>query len=149
MKISDCIRKKDLYDIRFTFGKYKGERIYDIYKSDQSYIDWCIKSKINMVVDFCKKINQEMYDWLEQEIKKHIKNNETCYWQNIHSVGTAYIISNIHVEEVIGNQFQAFICNGKDSIWVNITKEQCEYLHEIMYEQYKKTGKHSIDRGLY
>lgn len=141
--------------VKFPFGTYKGQYIEDVYKNHHDYIQW-LKNKgvYGFVYDEIKRLDdlkeQERLNKLEvihNSINELVLNKEKVYAQNIHGVGFGYIISGIHLEDVMSNYT---VYSMQDDINIKLTKDEYTALYKTLDKQWHNQPKEFWqDRGLY
>jgi len=69
------------YDLKttFGFGKYKDKTLLEVYASDPSYVDWCLREVKGFSIlrnTFNKLINERNYNFSEKSLNSIIDNNK-------------------------------------------------------------------------
>lgn len=87
---------------RFTFGRYKGQKVTDVYEKDKSYTDWFLTqpdmiSKYK-IIHQCIINCQNNDDNFSNNIKKCEKMNNIKKSQNINNIQKSIIISNTNIK---------------------------------------------------
>ena len=129
-----------------TFGKYKGKDLDYVLEKDKQYIDWIKKNNINQeIINELNKRHNDMFIYFKNKIIEHIKNKEVPFKQNIHSVGEGFIIKDLHIEEIIGNQYWAYNFNGK----IILSESEYYELKNILEPYWLNSSQKWMSRGLY
>ena len=53
---------------KFWFGKYKGQNIIDVCKTDRSYIKWCVGNVKNFALNADEKIEYQLSEDFDNEM---------------------------------------------------------------------------------
>lgn len=141
--------------VKFPFGKYKGQYIEDIYKNHYDYIQWLKNKGVNGFVGeeikrLDNSVEQERLQKLEviqSRINDLISDNMKIYAQNIHAVGLAYIIGDVHLEDVMSSYT---VYSVKEDINIRLTKDEYDKLYTILNKNWHNQPKELWqERGLY
>ena len=63
--------------IRFTFGKYKGMKIADVYTKDANYLYWMASDKFETYTHTAKKLKKDISEYLKNvNLVNHVKKNQ-------------------------------------------------------------------------
>ena len=130
-----------------TFGKYKGKDLDYVLEKDKQYIDWIKKNNINQeIINELNKRHNNMFIYFKNKIIEHIKNKEVPFKQNIHNVGEGFIIKDLHIEEIIGNQYCVY--DFKNKI-LSLSESEYNKLKNILEPYWLNSSQKWMSIGLY
>lgn len=129
------------------FGKYKGKDLDYVLEKDKQYIDWIKKNNINQeIIDELNKRHNDKLSYFKNKIIEHIDNKEVPFKQNIHNVGEGFIVKDLHIEEVIGNQYCVYDFKHET---LNLSKDEYNELKDILEPYWLNSSQNWMSRGLY
>lgn len=132
--------------VKFPFGKYKGQYIEDIYKNHYDYIQWLKNKGVNgFVYDEIKRLDDSVeqgrlqkLEVIQNRINDLISDNTKVYAQDIHAVGLAYIIGDVHLEDVMSSYT---VYSVKEDINIRLTKDEYDKLYTILNKNWHNQPK--------
>lgn len=138
--------------VKFPFGKYKGQYIEDIYKNHYDYIQWLKNKGVNgFVYDEIKRLDDSVeqgrlqkLEVIQNRINDLISDNTKVYAQDIHAVGLAYIIGDVHLEDVMSSYT---VYSVKEDINIRLTKDEYDKLYTILNKNWHNQPKELWQEG--